>query len=139
MSFGCGCGFWIILLDVAHCEEWPADEVTGFDGRQPSGFDWVPAYCMHPFNGLFSGREIVDAVGLAEDVLGLFGRCTGLPSAASLDKRYPIPPTGIPGPYEDRFAFACDEDISFVVYGDPIFGEDGNGADDIILCMKIHG
>jgi len=106
---------------------------------------------MHPFNGLFSGREVIDAVGLAEDVLGLFGRCTGLPSAASLDKRYPIPPIGIPGPYEDRFAFARDEDISFVVYCDPIFGEDGNGAGigrfaythervwEIVKCVCIGG
>jgi len=104
---------------------------------------------MHPFDGLFSGREIVDTVGLAEDVLGLFGRRTGLPSASSLDKRYPIPPIGIPGPYEDRFAFARDEDISFVVYCDPIFCEDGNGAGigrfayahervwEIVKCVRL--
>jgi len=39
-----------------------------------------------------------------------------------------IPPSGVLGPYEDRFAFARDEDISFFVYCDPIFGEGGNGA-----------
>jgi len=32
---------------------------------------------MHPFDGLFSGREMVDAVGLAEDVLGLFEGARG--------------------------------------------------------------
>ena len=72
--------------------------------------------------------EIVDAVDVAEDVLGLFGRCTWLPIAFPLDKWDTIPPIVIPGPYDDRFALARDEDIRFIVYCDPIFGEDGNGT-----------
>ena len=128
MSFGCGCRFWITLLDVAHFEEWPSSVVTCVDCGKPSGFDWVATHCMHPFDGLFSGKEIVDAVCVTEDVLGLFGRCTWLPIASPLDKLDTISPIGILGPYEDRFALAHDEDISFFVYCDLIFGEDGNGA-----------
>jgi hypothetical protein len=49
------CGFdclGIVLLDVAFCQQRPADVVSCFDGFEPSQFDQVSTDGMHPFDGL---------------------------------------------------------------------------------------
>ena len=69
----------IVFLDVLGSKERPAYKVAGLDSFEPSGFDWVSTDCMHPFDGLFSGWEVGDTVGLAEDDLRLFGWGLGLP------------------------------------------------------------
>ncbi len=44
--------FWIVLLDVAFCQHWPAHVVSHFDGFEPSWFDRVTTDGGHPFDGL---------------------------------------------------------------------------------------
>ena len=92
---------------------------------------------MHPCDGLFSGRDTIDAVGLAYGVFGLFGQCAWLPVVTVLDQWDIILSTVVTRPYEDRFALACDEDISFFVYCDPILGENGLvPASDVLPTLK---
>ena len=73
-----------ILLEITHGEEWPSRVVAGLHGLDPCGLDWVTTHCMHPLDGLFGGWEIVNAVGLAHRLLGLFGWAAGLPLPALL-------------------------------------------------------
>ena len=47
------------------CEMGPANEAPGFDSFDPSGFYGVTKYCMHSFDGLCNGREVVDTVGMS--------------------------------------------------------------------------
>ncbi len=78
---------------------------------------------MHPFDGLFRGREVVDAIGMSQELLGLFGRFVRLPLATSLHQRYTVASLFVPRPDEDGGPFACDEYVLFLVYRHAIFCE----------------
>ncbi len=54
----------VVFLDVAFSQHLPAHIVACFDSFEPSRFDQVSTDSVHPFDGLLSQWEIVDAVGL---------------------------------------------------------------------------
>ncbi len=67
--FGSDAPLWfdclrVVLLDIAFSQHRPAHVVAHFDGFAPSQFDWVSTDGVHPFDGLLSRWEIVEAVGL---------------------------------------------------------------------------
>ena len=63
MAFGCFCGVRVVLLDVLGGEQRPTDEVACLCGLDPGGFDRVPTHGVYPLDGMFGGREVIDAVG----------------------------------------------------------------------------
>ena len=63
MAFECFYGVGVVLLNVLGSEQWPTNEVV-LVGLDPGGFDRVPTHGKHPLDGLFSGREVIDAVGM---------------------------------------------------------------------------
>ncbi len=61
------CGFHclgVVLLDVKFSQYRPAHIVARVDDFKPIQFDWVSTDGVHPFDGLLSQWEIIDAVGL---------------------------------------------------------------------------
>ena len=60
-------GVCIVFLDVLGSKERPSYKISGLNSLEPSGFNRVTTDCVHPFDGMFSGGEVVDTVGLAED------------------------------------------------------------------------
>ena len=83
---------------------------------------------MHPFVGLCHGGEIVYAVGAAYGVSGLFRWGPRLPSSVVLDEWYAVAAMFVVNSNEERFVVAGDEHVMFFMDGDPVFGEDGDGA-----------
>ena len=83
---------------------------------------------MPPFDGLLSGWQIIDAIGLLEILFGPLRRFAGLPLASLLDEWDAIADTLVSFANDDGLTFACDQDIIFFVNGDAILGENGNGA-----------
>jgi hypothetical protein len=79
---------------------------------------------MHPFDGLFGRREIVDAVGLSECFPCLFEWTPRLPLSLLLHQWYSVSSMTISNSNEDGFAFVCDEDVFFFEYIDAVFCED---------------
>jgi hypothetical protein len=73
VSFGCLDKVGVVLLHVLGCQEWPTYKVAGVDGFEPCGPYWVATDGVHPFDGLFCGWKVIDAVGLAEGSACLFG------------------------------------------------------------------
>jgi hypothetical protein len=128
VPLGCFNRVWVILLDILGGEEWPADKVSCLDGLEPSGFDRVATDSMHPLDGLFSGRQVIDTVCLAEDRACFFGGDPGLPLTSVLDKWYAVVAMFVANSNEERFVVAGDEHIMFFMDGDPVFGEDGDGV-----------
>ena len=55
-------GIWVISGDVAFGQHLPSYSVTRFYEFYPRGLDWISAYCMHPFDSLFFGRQVVYAM-----------------------------------------------------------------------------
>jgi hypothetical protein len=60
-SFDC---LGVVLLDIVFSQHWSARVVAHVDGFEPSLFDQVSSDGMHPFDGVLSQCEIIDAVGL---------------------------------------------------------------------------
>jgi hypothetical protein len=98
------------------------------DGFEPCGPYWVATDGVHPFDGLFCGWKVIDAVGLAEGSACLFGWGPRLPLSAVLDERYTVAAMFIMDSYEERLTVASDEHIGFFVDGDAVFGEYGHSA-----------
>ena len=67
MPFGSFYSLRVVFLDVLRSEEWPSYKISSLDSLEPSGFDQVTTDFVHPFDGLFSGGEVVDTDGLAVD------------------------------------------------------------------------
>jgi hypothetical protein len=111
MSLWCFNCLGIVLLDVAFIQHWPTHVVARFDGLEPSQFYWATTYGMHPFDGLFGRREIVDSVGLLECFSCLFGWMPRLSLSLLLHQRYLVSSMTISNSDEDGFAFACNEDV----------------------------
>ena len=65
-------GVRVVFLDVLGSKEMPVYEVASLDSLEPGGFNRVATDGVHPFDGLFSGGEVVDTVGLAADSTSLF-------------------------------------------------------------------
>ena len=63
---------------------------------------------MHPLDGLFRGRKVVDTVCLAEDGTCLFGWGLGLQLPAVLDERYAVAAVFVTNSDEDRLTMAGD-------------------------------
>ena len=63
----------IVFPDILHSEEWPTHVVSCLDCLEQHGFNWIAANRMHPFDRLFGGWEIVNTIGLAQRLLGVFG------------------------------------------------------------------
>ena len=78
------CCLVIIFLDISHGGDWPSNVIAFPHRLEPRGFDWIFIYRMDSLDGLFGGWEIVNAVGLAHRLLGLFGWAAGLPLPALL-------------------------------------------------------
>jgi hypothetical protein len=81
---------------------------------------------MHPLDGLFSGREVVNTVGLAEDSASLFGRCPELSLPTVLDEWYAVAAVFVANSDEEWLTVAGDEHVAFFVDGDAILGKDGD-------------
>jgi len=128
VSLGCLNRVWIVLLDVFGHYEWPTHEVACVDGLEPNGLHRVATDGVHPFDGLFHGWKVVDAVGLAEDGACLFGWGPGLPLSAVLDEQYAVAAMFVVDSDEERLTMAGDEHIGFFMYGDSVLGEDGHGT-----------
>jgi hypothetical protein len=124
MSLWCFNCLGVVLLDIAFIQNRPTHIVACFDGLKPSQFYRVTTYGMHPFDGLFGIREIVDAVGLLECFPHLFGWTPRLPLSPLLHQRYLVSSMTISNSNEDGFAFACNEDVFFFEYIDAVFCED---------------
>ena len=62
-SFG---GFGVILLDVLGGQQRPTNEVSSFNRFESRGFNGVTTGSMHPLDSLFSGWEVIYAVGLLQ-------------------------------------------------------------------------
>jgi hypothetical protein len=124
MSLRCFNCLGVVLLDIAFIQHQPTHVVACFDGLEPSQFYWVTTYGMHPFDGLFSQWEVIDAVGLSDCFHRLFGWMPRLPLSPLLHQRYLELSMTISNSDEDGFAFACNEDVFFFEYIDAVFCED---------------
>ena len=71
-------------------------EVALLDGLQPCGLDWVHTDCVLPFDGLFGGGKVVDAVGLMEGCLGVLAGVAWLPLSVGLYQRNAVAPVCVP-------------------------------------------
>ena len=83
---------------------------------------------MHPFDGLFDGRQIIDTVGLTQNFACLLGWSPWLPLATALLQRNTIPTTLISGSNQNGFAATSYQHILFLVDCDTFFGENGDVA-----------
>ena len=77
---------------------------------------------MHPFDGLLCGGQVIDSVGLVQCLPSLSGWASGLPLASLLYQWDALAAAAVSGSYEYRGAFARDEDVLFIVYGDALLG-----------------
>ena len=75
---------------------------------------------MHPLDCLFSGWDIVDAVGFSEKILGLLGRFPRLILASPSDQWNAVVATLVAFTNDDGGVFACYEHIKFLVHCDAV-------------------
>jgi hypothetical protein len=75
---------------------------------------------MHPTDGLLCGWEVIYAKSLNQSLPGFLGWCAWLPLASVLDQGDAVAAVVVMNPNEKGFAFAGDEDVMFLVYGDAI-------------------
>ena len=79
---------------------------------------------MHPFDGLLCGGQVIDAIGLAQCRPSLFEWASGLPLASLLYQWDAVVAAAVSGSDEYWGAFARDEYVLFIIYGDALLGED---------------
>ena len=77
---------------------------------------------MHPFNGLFNGREIINMVRLSQGFVDALAWRTQLPMTSELEQQYAVATMYIMYTDAEGFTLASDEDIMFFVYCDTIIG-----------------
>ena len=88
---------------------------------------------MHPFDGLFGGRQVVDTVGLSQGVSCFLGWVPRLPVPFVLHKRDSVSSMPVTGANEEGLTSASDEYVCVFMYGDPCLGEYGNVA--VVTCF----
>ena len=116
-------------MDILYGEEWPSRVIACLHRLEPLGVDLTSTYHIHPLYGLFGGWEIVNTVGLAHLLFGLFGICgwaAGLRLPVPLLERDAIAPTAVTDYDEDGLVVACNQDVFVAVNCDSILGEDRN-------------
>ena len=109
VSFGGFRCLGIILLDILHREEWPSHVIDCLHCLEPLGVDWISTYHIHPLYGLIGGWEIVNTVGLAHHLFGLFGIC-GWAAGLEWDAIAPTAATDSDG---NGLVVACNQEVLF--------------------------
>ena len=103
-------------------------KITCFDSFEPGRLNRITAHCVHPFDSLFDGWQIIDAVGLAKCLASFLGGFARLPLSLLLDEWDAISTIVVPNADEDGFAVACDEYVLLFVNRHTIFGENRDCA-----------
>ena len=111
MPFWCLGGLQIVLDHAALIEHRKSCEVSYVDCLDPCGFDWIDTHCVNPSYLFFCSRQVVDAVGLSEKLLGFLAFFPQFPLSLCLHKRYAVGSVLIPFYYEDWFSSAGGQKI----------------------------
>ena len=128
MNFWCLVGLRIEHGDVAFIEHRPSFEVYCLDCLDPCGLDWIATYCVHLFYCFFCCRQVIDAVGFLEKVLGFLAWFPWLPLSLCLRQRDAVADALILFSNEDWFVSAGDQNICLFVDLQLFISEDGNVA-----------
>ena len=134
MDFWLLVGLWLISGNVAFGQHRPSYVVTRFYGFYPRGLDWISADCVHSFDSLSFGRQVVYAMCQLELPSRFLHGSAWLPFTVVLVKWSPVSTSLISFAYENGLFMTGDEYIFLFMYFDAIFSENGHVA--IVSCLS---
>ena len=120
MAFWRLIGLWVISGDVAFGQHCPSHVVTHFYGFYPRGLDWISTDCVHPFDSLLFGRQVVYAMWHLELPTRCLHGSVWLPLHVVLGQWDPVSALFIYFAYENGLLLTCDEYIFLFIYCDSL-------------------